>query len=276
MKNLRCGFVLLAAVALVAWTPFRAVAQDDTEVEVLEWGEFRLLEYEEQVPNPPCAPLYVGLVSTGEVIETAPGVCFGIVFTVRWPEVDEGGIVVFQVRVRKPDAYGPDAMETWEVQACTDAKAFAGWACDADQGIEAGEWGVELLLNGDVVAERSFDVRPLPGFARDLPAAGESDAGLDQASFSAKAEPGSWTLSPEPTGIVLQVRAYEKPTDAESLAALLTDEGYPARVEVVEDAVRGRTWHAVRLGDFMTRADAERAAAQFTQWEIWSAFVVAQ
>ena len=61
-------------------------------------------------------------------------------------------------------------------------------------------------------------------------------------------------------GYSVQVMALRKPSDADEHARLLRQRGFPASVVALRS---GRsTLHAVRVGPFATRADAERAAAR--------------
>ena len=226
-----------------------------------------------------CPQLDVALVRRTEVIEAAPMVRFGFEFVLQGGR--EGELTPLKARVRKPLAYGPRNEETWDILVCAGRPAFVGWRFARDRGIEAGVWVLELLDQGEVLASRPFDVQPVAGFGRAAPLAedavgpGELRTRIGPAApAGGHLGPATWALARSATGICVQVSACLIPENAENDVARLKAKGYPAYLEVVEDPARGRTWHTVRLGDFPHRAEAERAALEFSVLENRPSFVV--
>ena len=64
----------------------------------------------------------------------------------------------------------------------------------------------------------------------------------------------------------VQVGAYLVPENARKQAERLGAKGYPARIFEVKDS-RGRSWYAVRIGDYPSSEAAQRQADEFTQRE---------
>jgi len=64
----------------------------------------------------------------------------------------------------------------------------------------------------------------------------------------------------------VQVGAYLYLENAQQVAAQLTAKGYPARIFNFADS-KGRTWHAVRIGDYPSRQAAQAQADEFSRRE---------
>jgi len=75
-----------------------------------------------------------------------------------------------------------------------------------------------------------------------------------------------------PRRFTLQMKAFSRKQDAETLAAKLRANGHEVRIETHE--VRGRTWHRVRLGSFDTWEGALEAKTAFEKREHIIAYVV--
>ncbi len=70
----------------------------------------------------------------------------------------------------------------------------------------------------------------------------------------------------------LQLKAYANAEDAEKMAAKLRHNGHDVRVEIGE--VQGRTWHRVRIGEFVKWNNALEAKTAFEERESIIAYVV--
>jgi len=64
----------------------------------------------------------------------------------------------------------------------------------------------------------------------------------------------------------VQVGAYLVPENARKQVEQLSAKGYPARILEAKDS-RGRSWYAVRIGDYPSSAAARRQADEFTRRE---------
>ncbi len=140
--------------------------------------------------------------------------------------------------------------------------------------------GTEGRPPSDLVASyRGHLVVPAePAAARPAPATAEAagaSAGPDQAvgpdSAVPPRAPGEEAVSaaegsvPRMTHSV-QVGAFLVPENARKQAERLSAKGYPARILEVKDS-QGRSWYAVRIGEYPSRAAAQRQADEFTRRE---------
>ena len=64
----------------------------------------------------------------------------------------------------------------------------------------------------------------------------------------------------------VQVGAYLVPENARKQVERLSAKGYPARIFEVKDS-QGRSWSAVRIGDYPSSEAARRQADEFTRRE---------
>ena len=278
----RAVMSLLWLWALVAaWPAGPALGAGMPGATITEYGEYEDMAQGADVRDygEPCPAMDVALVRRTEVIQAAPMVRFGFEFVVAG--FGEGELLPLKARVRKPLEYGPRNEETWDILVCAGRPAYVGWRFARDRGIEAGVWILEVLYQGEVLASRPFDVQPVAGFGRAVPmAAGFVAPGELRTRIGPAAPqgghlgPATWALARGTTGICVQVSACLIRENATEDAARLKAKGYPVHVEAVEDPARGRTWHTVRLGDFPHRAEAERAAMEFSVLENRPAFVV--
>ncbi|MBG0775308.1 MAG: DUF3859 domain-containing protein [Desulfovibrionaceae bacterium] len=84
----------------------------------------------------------------------------------RAPEAEPTpGWVLLTVRILHPPLPDPirgglSAAQSWDVRACTNATAYVGWEFTFDWERVQGEWAVELLQDGRVLASRRFQVVP--------------------------------------------------------------------------------------------------------------------
>ncbi|THB71604.1 MAG: SPOR domain-containing protein [Desulfovibrio sp.] len=293
MIRFLCIAVLVGVGCLFVMAPGQALGQD-VSIEMVAFGEFKEAEGTTGVNDwsTLCPEPELTLVASGDVILAAPMARMGFEFVLRG--LPEGELVPLTVQVRFPAAFARSD-ENWEILVCPGQTAHAAWRFPRDRGIEQGVWVVELLHEGRLLGSQVFDVTPLEGFGRALPQAAGATAenelrtaigpessgastglasGGSTLAVAGGAGPASWSLSPSPTGIHVQVSACLVPDNAYNDAEDLEARGYPVYVRIVEDRARGRTWHVVRLGDFSTRSDAERAMHQFIEWEDRPAFVV--
>lgn len=113
----------------------------------------------------------------------------------------------------------------------------------------------------------------MPGKAKPAAApAGDSAKGKPQAAAAptlASAKPDAGDAGRKFT---LQMKAFAKSDEAEAFAAPLRANGHEVRVEAHE--IKGRVWHRVRMGEFITWEEGLTAKSEFEKGEKTIAYVV--
>jgi hypothetical protein len=158
----------LVLVAAVAAFPRHAAAEaDGPAVEIVGWGIVDRMRTIGTVPsdtllgrNHVIDPAFnVEIAETTLDIPACPGTRFGILFRAT------RGAPIVTVQIRHPEQAAPDGRRStvsrWTTQADT-RQRYTGWRFDQPFEMVPGEWTLSLLVDGEVMAEKTFTVRRDP------------------------------------------------------------------------------------------------------------------
>ena len=168
-----CALALLVGATSAARPASAETAgqADRPVVEILDWGIVERMRIVGTAPSDTLLgrnhlidpTLDVEIAERTLDIPACPGTRFGIRYRAR--ENSAGRITEVTVRITHPEQVAPDGRRAttshWTGRAGL-RPSYTGWRFDAPFEMVPGSWTMSLLVGGQVVAEKTFTVRPDP------------------------------------------------------------------------------------------------------------------
>ena len=161
-------FYILCLFGTSNFTP-PVVAEDIEvyEIDILEYGEFKAYSVKRKnAENTSLGKMTVlkeiELLKQTDTIEGSTGTQFGVKYFVKGSP--KGANVPLSVRVLHPITTNPNTQQTstieaWIANAKIGSANYSGWIFEYKWEIVPGEWTIQLLYEGEKLAEKKYTVK---------------------------------------------------------------------------------------------------------------------
>ncbi len=161
-------FIIITIFSVYCFT--RPVVAEDIEVyqiDILEYGEFKAYSVKRKnAENTSIGKMTVlkeiELFKQTNTIEGSIGTQFGVKYFINGSP--EGANVPLSVRMVHPKTINPDTqqistIDEWIAKNKIGSSNFSGWIFEYKWEIVPGEWTIQLLYDGEILAEKKFTVQ---------------------------------------------------------------------------------------------------------------------
>lgn len=161
-------FIIISIFSVYWFT--RPVVAEDIEVyqiDILKYGEFKAYSVRRKdAENTSIGKMTVlkeiELLKQTNSIEGSLGTQFGVKYFVKGSP--KGANVPLSVRMVHPKMTNPDTLQTstideWIANNKIGSSNFSGWIFEYEWEIVPGEWTIQLLYDGEILAAKKFSVQ---------------------------------------------------------------------------------------------------------------------